>query len=669
MTSFTNLNLNPKILAALEKKGYTTPTPIQAQAIPHLLEGKDLLGIAQTGTGKTAAFSLPILHNLAKSNVAVKSGQVRTLILTPTRELASQIADNIELYGHDLGLRYAVIFGGVSERPQIATMQKGVDILIATPGRLLDLISQGHVRFMHLEILVLDEADRMLDMGFINDVKKIIAKIPEKRQTLFFSATMPETIADLAHSILKNPIKVEVTPQSTTVERIDQKIYQVAKGNKSSLLKRILKQEDATSVLVFSKTKHGANRVVEFLEKSGITVAAIHGNKSQGAREKALTNFRDGSVHVLVATDIAARGIDIPAISHVINFDVPMDPESYVHRIGRTARAGRQGVAITFCDPSETKLLQAVEKTIRFKIPVDTTHAFHGVEASPDNSDKREERPRVFNGRGKRPNHSASSSSRSSRPNSDRKSPRRGSSTPRATEEKSSILGFMGFGKKSDDRRPVREGNFDRAPRAPREDSRRSDDKKGGFGFGSWFKKPTDGRSEDRPRSRETRDDSFGNRERPAGSRERKPFNDRRERPSGDRREGSFGGERREGSSFGNRSGSRERKPFNAFNDRRERPAFGQGSSDRIEGGERREISGNREGASFGRSARTAFTEERPARPRRDFGGDRREGSASGDRRERPSFNGNRERPAFGGNGNSRRTPTGRAPSPKKRWQ
>jgi ATP-dependent RNA helicase RhlE len=386
MTTFSQLNLNPKILSALEAKGYLTPTPIQAQAIPHLLEGKDLLGIAQTGTGKTAAFSLPILHNLAKGNVSVKSGHVRTLILTPTRELASQIAENIELYGKDLGLRYAIMFGGVSERPQIAAMQRGVDILIATPGRLLDLMQQGYIRFMQLEVFVLDEADRMLNMGFINDIKKIIAKIPQKRQSLFFSATMPKVIADLAHSILQNPIQVEITPESTTVERIDQKINFVARSNKPQLLKRIIKQDETNSILVFSKTKHGANRVVDFLEQHSIPVAAIHGNKSQSAREKALSDFRSGQVKVLIATDIAARGIDIPAISHVINYDLPLDPESYVHRIGRTARAGRSGVAISFCDHEEKQLLRDIEKQINFKIPVDETHPFHGVEGRSDSS-------------------------------------------------------------------------------------------------------------------------------------------------------------------------------------------------------------------------------------------------------------------------------------------
>ncbi len=382
MPSFTKLNLDQRILNALEKKGYTTPTPIQFQAIPHILEGKDILGIAQTGTGKTAAFSLPILDNLTKSNNRVKPNQIRVLILTPTRELASQIAENISGYGKELGFRHAVIFGGVAINPQIKTMSQGLDILIATPGRLLDLMNQGHVRYSNLEIFVLDEADRMLDMGFIHDVKKIIKKLPEKRQTLFFSATMPEAIAELADSILTNPAKIEVTPQATTVDRIDQRINLVAKGNKQLLLKKILKQEDVESVLVFSKTKHGANRIVQYLESESIKVAAIHGNKSQAAREKALSGFRAGSIKVLVATDIAARGIDVPGISHVINYDIPNDPESYVHRIGRTARAGKEGIAISFCDPSEKSLLRAVEKLIKFQIPVDESHPLHGVESS-----------------------------------------------------------------------------------------------------------------------------------------------------------------------------------------------------------------------------------------------------------------------------------------------
>jgi ATP-dependent RNA helicase RhlE len=390
MTSFKSLNLNPKILTALENKGYTTPTPIQLQAIPHLLDKKDILGIAQTGTGKTAAFSLPILHNLFASNISVKSGNVRSLILTPTRELASQIAENIEAYGKDLNLRYAVIYGGVSDKPQINELQRGVDILIATPGRLMDLMNQGYIRLMQLEILVLDEADRMLDMGFINDIKKITARIPENRQTLFFSATMPAAITELANSILKNPIRIEITPQSTTVDRIEQKVNFVENIDKPKLLRSILRQKDATSVLVFSITKHGADRIEESLERAGISVAAIHGDKNQAAREKALLNFRDGNIQVLVATDIAARGIDIPAISHVINYDIPSDPESYVHRIGRTARAGRQGVAISFCNPIDVKLLQAVEKVINFTIPVDDSHKSQSKQSRNTHTDNNE---------------------------------------------------------------------------------------------------------------------------------------------------------------------------------------------------------------------------------------------------------------------------------------
>jgi ATP-dependent RNA helicase RhlE len=382
MTSFKDLQLNNKILTALENKGYSTPTPIQLQAIPHVIAKKDILGIAQTGTGKTAAFSLPILHNLFNSNIPVRSGGVRALILTPTRELASQIAENIEAYSKGLSLRHAVIYGGVNDKAQIAALQPGVDILIATPGRLMDLMNQGYIRLMNLEIFVLDEADRMLDMGFIDDIKKIVMRVPAKRQTLFFSATMPSSITNLANSILNDPVKIEVTPQSTTVDRIDQKINFVEKVNKLKLLKHILKQEDATSVLVFCRTKHGADDIAEYLERARIPSGVIHGNKDQSEREKSLTDLRDGKISVLVATDVAARGIDIPAISHVINFDIPSDPESYVHRIGRTARAGREGVAISFCDPKDDTLLVAVEKAINFKIPVDDSHPFSGKSAA-----------------------------------------------------------------------------------------------------------------------------------------------------------------------------------------------------------------------------------------------------------------------------------------------
>ncbi len=381
MSDFKSLNLSANIINSLQKKGYTTPTPIQVQAIPHLLKGRDLLGIAQTGTGKTAAFALPILDNLQKSHNLVRANNIRALILTPTRELASQIIENIEKYGQGLGLRFQVLFGGVSINNQIKAMKQGNDIVVATPGRLLDLIGQGHVRLSQIEVFVLDEADRMLDMGFINDIKKIIAKLPKERQNLFFSATMPVNIAKFADSILRDPVKIEVTPQATTVEKIDQRINLVEKGNKPLLLKSILKQENAKSVLVFSKTKHGANKIVNYLEQEQIPALAIHGNKSQTVRERALEEFRTGKIKVLIATDIAARGIDVPNITHVINYDLPHDPESYVHRIGRTARAGKSGIAITFCDSSELNLLKLVEKTIKYSIPRDETHSFHGVRA------------------------------------------------------------------------------------------------------------------------------------------------------------------------------------------------------------------------------------------------------------------------------------------------
>jgi ATP-dependent RNA helicase RhlE len=379
MPEFKKLALNPNILKSLERKGYTKPTPIQSQSIPHIIDGKDLLGIAQTGTGKTAAFSLPLLHNLAKNSVRVSPNHIRSLVLTPTRELASQIVGNIDTYGKELGFKHATVFGGVGEYAQIKNLSRGLDILVATPGRLLDLTNQGYVKYNQLEILVLDEADRMLDLGFVHDIKKIIAKLPKQRQTLFFSATMPRDIADLAHSILKHPVKVEITPQATTVEKIDQKVYLVDKSNKPLLLKHLLTLGEVTRMLVFSKTKHGANKIVEFLEREGVKVSAIHGNKSQTARESALRGFRSGLVKVLVATDIAARGIDVPEISHVVNFDLPLNAENYVHRIGRTARAGKSGIAITFCDKEEKQLLRTVERTIRFNIPVDTTHPFHGV--------------------------------------------------------------------------------------------------------------------------------------------------------------------------------------------------------------------------------------------------------------------------------------------------
>ncbi|MCB9651450.1 MAG: DEAD/DEAH box helicase [Deltaproteobacteria bacterium] len=378
-TSFSELKLIDPLLNALAQKGYTTPTPIQAAAIPGLLQGKDMLGVAQTGTGKTAAFCLPMLQILSGEHRRVPSKAVRALILTPTRELASQIADNIAAYGAGLKLRHTVIFGGVGQNPQVQTLRRGVEILVATPGRLLDLMGQGHADLSLVEIFVLDEADRMLDMGFIRDVRKIIDALPKKRQSLLFSATMPEDIVALAHRLLHDPVRVEVTPPATTVERIDQRILFVEKNDKRALLGEVLSDPELGRALVFTRTKHGANRAAEYLKKSHVSAEAIHGNKSQGARERALEGFKTGKVKVLVATDIAARGIDVPGIDLVVNFDLPNVPESYVHRIGRTARAGREGRAISFCDVEERAFLKDIERTIRRQVPVVENHPFRST--------------------------------------------------------------------------------------------------------------------------------------------------------------------------------------------------------------------------------------------------------------------------------------------------
>lgn len=369
-SEFESFKLVEPLVLTLKKVGYTTPTPIQAQAIPHLLKGKDLLGIAQTGTGKTAAFCLPILNRLALKPLSPVPTRIRVLILTPTRELALQTLAKVRTYGKDVGVRAAAIYGGVNEHSQIKAMQKGVDILAATPGRFLDLMNRRFIHVDRLEVFVLDEADRMLDMGFIHDVRKIIAKLPPNRQTLLFSATMPQDITQLANKLLKQPVRVEVTPQATTVQCVVQKLIHIKREHKLRLLKAVLEGEQIHRVLVFTRTKHGANRLVYNLAKFNILSDAIHGNKSQSARVKALESFRSGKLKILIATDIAARGIDIPMISHVINYDLPNEPESYVHRIGRTARAGQDGIAISFCDDTQKALLRAVEKVIRNKIPV-----------------------------------------------------------------------------------------------------------------------------------------------------------------------------------------------------------------------------------------------------------------------------------------------------------
>ncbi|GGE96607.1 ATP-dependent RNA helicase RhlE [Chishuiella changwenlii] len=360
--NFTELNIIEPILKAIDEAGYTEPTEIQKQSIPIVLEGNDIIGCAQTGTGKTASFAIPILQNL--TNKPKKTKGIRTLILTPTRELAVQIDDNFKLYSKNLPIRHLAIFGGVNQKPQISTIKNGIDILIATPGRLLDLIGQGYIKLNQLEILVLDEADRMLDMGFVNDIKKILKLVPEERQTLFFSATMPKPIRKFAHSVLRRPKEVNVTPVSSTAETVEQFVYHVDKDNKVELLVQILKENPEERTLIFTRTKHGANRLVRHLEKVGIPAAAIHGDKSQNARQRALNEFKEEKLKVLIATDIAARGIDIDMLPYVINFELPNVPETYVHRIGRTGRAGKEGKAISFCAPDEKGDLINIEKLI-----------------------------------------------------------------------------------------------------------------------------------------------------------------------------------------------------------------------------------------------------------------------------------------------------------------
>jgi ATP-dependent RNA helicase RhlE len=380
--TFDQLGLIAPILKALQQEGYTTPTPIQEQAIPELLQHKDLLGCAQTGTGKTAAFAIPILQHLFIAKQEERHNNfIKVLVLTPTRELAIQIEESFKSYGRFTGLKQTVIFGGVSQHAQTDALRRGVDILIATPGRLLDLMNQGYVDLRHLQTFVLDEADRMLDMGFVHDVKRIITKIPAKRHTLFFSATMPPQIQQLANTILHHPVKVEVTPVSSTADTIQQSIYFVDKMDKRVLLTNILDNKEIKTALVFTRTKHGADKVVKDLERAGIRAEAIHGNKSQNARQRALSNFKSQHTRVLVATDIAARGIDIDELAYVINYELPNIPETYVHRIGRTGRAGASGQAFSFCDAEEVEFLRDIQKLIGKTIPV-TEHQYSKVHSS-----------------------------------------------------------------------------------------------------------------------------------------------------------------------------------------------------------------------------------------------------------------------------------------------
>lgn len=373
---FENLDIIEPILKAVKEEGYTNPTPIQEKSIPHLIKGRDMLGCAQTGTGKTASFAIPVLQNIFNEGNENGTKKIKALILAPTRELAIQIEESFTAYGKHLNIKNLVIFGGVPQNPQTRALKQGVDVLIATPGRLIDLVNQKFIDLQNVKYFVLDEADRMLDMGMINDVKKIIAKLPKVRQNMLFSATMPKEVSKLVDSILKDPVKVEVAPVSSTVDRIDQSVYFVSKKNKKSLLIHILKDESIESVLVFSRTKRGANVITRELVASGIEAQAIHGDKSQNQRQLALNNFKEGKIRVLVATDIAARGIDVDELSHVVNFDLPEVPETYVHRIGRTGRAGQSGTAIAFCCEEEKELLRYIEKLIVKKVNVILEHPY-----------------------------------------------------------------------------------------------------------------------------------------------------------------------------------------------------------------------------------------------------------------------------------------------------
>lgn len=374
MKTFSELELFEPLQRALAQENYHTPTPIQAQTLPAALDGEDILGCAQTGTGKTAAFALPILDYLGREGFQAKPNRPLALVLAPTRELAVQIGESFQTYGRHLRLRCGLIYGGVNQTTQVRDLNRGVHILVATPGRLLDLMNQGHIQLQDLEIFVLDEADRMLDMGFLPDLKRIIAKLPEQRQSMFFSATLPTNIIELSNRLLYQPVSVNVTPTTTSVQRIEQHVMFVEKNGKQSLLQTLLAAPEVDSAIVFTRTKRGANMVADRLQRSGVDSAAIHGNKSQSARQRALNSFKSGSIRVLVATDLAARGIDIDGVTHVFNFDLPNEPESYVHRIGRTGRAGASGVAVSFCSSAERVDLRAIEKLIGQKVPVSGSH-------------------------------------------------------------------------------------------------------------------------------------------------------------------------------------------------------------------------------------------------------------------------------------------------------
>ncbi|HEY5377580.1 MAG TPA: DEAD/DEAH box helicase [Polyangiaceae bacterium] len=465
--AFTDLGLSPAVLAALTAEGYVNPTPIQQKAIPEVLKGRDLLGCAQTGTGKTAAFAVPMIERLMVSQTPRDARRPRALVLSPTRELSAQIAESFANYGRGSNLKYAVIFGGVGQGPQISALSRGLDVLVATPGRLIDLMNQGAAFLDKVEILVLDEADRMLDMGFLPDVRRILQKLPKQRQTLFFSATMPSDIEKLSREILVNPVRVDVAPVSSTAERIEQSVYMVEASEKRRVLERVLRDPAVERAIVFTRTKHGANRLVKELERGEIPAEAIHGNKSQGARQRALDNFKSGRLRVLIATDIAARGIDVDGISHVVNYDLPNIPESYVHRIGRTARAGAAGIAISLCSREERGYLRDIERPTRTPIrkletPEATAEENRVRAARPPESDVRPPEQRQGGGRGYQGNRGPSGPPRGPAPRrfdaSAPRPPQNNGLAPRP--QSSSPSRFDG------DRGPSQERRFDdRAPR------------------------------------------------------------------------------------------------------------------------------------------------------------------------------------------------------------
>ncbi len=483
--AFTDLGLSDVVLKALTAEGYETPTPIQQKAIPHVLAGRDLLGCAQTGTGKTAAFALPMIERLLASNTPRDGRRPRALVLSPTRELSAQIADSFATYGRGTPLKYAVIFGGVGQGPQISMLSRGLDVLVATPGRLLDLMNQGAAFLDKVEILVLDEADRMLDMGFLPDVKRILQKLPKQRQTLFFSATMPSDIERLSREILVNPVRVDVAPVSSTAERIDQSVYMVEASEKRRVLEKVLRDPAMERAIVFTRTKHGANRLVKELERGEIVSEAIHGNKSQGARQRALDNFRSGRLKVLIATDIAARGIDVDGISHVVNYDLPNIPESYVHRIGRTARAGREGIAVSLCSREERGYLRDIERLTRTPIrkletPEPSAEDLRPRAARPE----AEARPladrggqRFQNNRGPRPDHRGPRPENNRGPRPDNRGPR-----PAQFDNRGPAPRREGAPRPLDNRGPAQSApRFDdrAAPRAPQQAPSRFDGDRG----------------------------------------------------------------------------------------------------------------------------------------------------------------------------------------------